>query len=80
MSSYDANEIKTKHASVVLKNLGVDDKKTLIILPETNDLVVKSFRNIEGVSVMPVATINAYHLLTHKHVVFRQSALEKLEK
>lgn len=79
LQSYDMTEIKTKQAASVLRNFGIGEKKTLLVIPESNDVVVKSFRNIEGVSVTPVATLNAYDLLSHTNVVFRKAALEKLE-
>ena len=61
-------EIKTKEMAKALTNLKVEGK-ALIVLPEKNENVQKSARNIEGVKTTLVNTINVYDLLKYKNLV-----------
>ena len=62
----DMKEIKTKEMVKILNNLKVEGK-TLMLLPEKNENVQKSARNIEGVKTTLVNTINVYDLLKYKN-------------
>ncbi len=72
-------EIKTKNMANVLNNLKVEGK-TLIVLPEKNENVQKSARNIEGVKTSLVNTINAYDLLKYKKLIVTLDAVKKIEE
>ena len=72
-------EIKTKNIAKVLDNLKVEGK-TLIVLPEKNENVQKSARNIEGVKTSLVNTINAYDLLKYKKLIVTLDAVKKIEE
>ena len=73
------DEIKTKNMVTALNNLKVEGK-TLIMLPEKNENVQKSARNIEGVKTLQVGTINVYDLLKHKNLVVTEDTVKKLEE
>ena len=62
-----------------LTNLKVEGK-TLILLPEKNENVQKSARNIEGVKTTLVNTINVYDLLKYKNLVITLDTVKKLEE
>ena len=62
-----------------LNNLKVEGK-TLILLPERNETVQKSARNIEGVKTTLVNTINVYDLLKYKNLVVTLDTVKKLEE
>jgi len=62
-----------------LNNLKVEGK-TLILLPEKNETVQKSARNIEGVKTTLVNTINVYDLLKYKNLVITLDTVKKLEE
>ena len=72
-------EIKTKEMQKALNNLKVEGK-TLILLPEQNETVQKSARNIEGVKTTLVNTINVYDLLKYKNLVITLDTVKKLEE
>ncbi len=61
-------EIKTKQMVSALANNKVEGK-TLVMLPEKNEAVQKSARNIEGVKTTLVNTINVYDLLKYNKLV-----------
>ena len=73
------DEIKTKNMVTALNNLKVEGK-TLIMLPEKNENVQKSARNIEGVKTILVNTINVYDLLKYNKLVVTLDAVKKLEE
>ncbi|MGL5646311.1 MAG: 50S ribosomal protein L4 [Clostridium sp.] len=70
--------IKTKNVVNFLD--AIEAKKTLIITAESNELVYKSARNIEGVAVMPANNINVYDLLKFEKVVMTKDAVSKIEE
>ena len=72
-------EIKTKEMVKVLNNLKIEGK-TLMLLPEKNENVQKSARNIEGVKTTLVNTINVYDLLKYKNLVITLDTVKKLEE
>ena len=72
-------EIKTKEMQKALNNLKVEGK-TLILLPEKNENVQKSARNIEGVKTTLVNTINVYDLLKYNKLVVTLDTVKKLEE
>ena len=72
-------EIKTKEMVKALSNLKVEGK-ALIMLPEKNETVQKSARNIEGVKTTLVGTINVYDLLKYNKLVVTLDTIKKLEE
>ena len=62
-----------------LTNLKVEGK-TLIVLPEKNENVQKSARNIEGVKTSLVNTINVYDLLKYNKLVLTVDSVKNLEE
>ena len=73
------NEIKTKNMVNALTNLKVEGK-TLIVLPEKNENVQNSARNIEGVKTSLVNTINVYDLLKYNKLVLTVDSVKNLEE
>ena len=73
------DEIKTKNMVSALNNLKVTGK-TLVMLPEKNEKVQKSARNIEGVKTTLVNTINVYDLLKYNNLVVTLDTIKKLEE
>ncbi len=72
------DSIKTKNVVNMLK--AMETKKTLIVTAESNEVVYKSARNIEGVAVMPANNINVYDLLKFEKVVMTKDAVSKIEE
>ena len=73
------DEIKTKNMVSALNNLKVTGK-TLVMLPEKNENVQKSARNIEGVKTTLVNTINVYDLLRFDTLVLDVASVKTLEE
>ena len=79
VDSIPMKEIKTKEIVKTLSNLKVEGK-TLIMLPEKNENVQKSARNIENVKTTLVETINVYDLLKYNKLVVTEDTIKKLEE
>ncbi len=79
VDSLPLKEIKTKEMVKALSNLKVEGK-ALIMLPEKNENVQKSARNIEGVKTTLVETINVYDLLKYNKLVLTLDTVKKLEE
>ena len=74
-----ANEFKTKPMVAMLEALGAA-KKTLVVLPEVNEFVIKSMANIEGVKTTQWNTINVYDILNCDSFVVAKDAVAKIEE
>jgi large subunit ribosomal protein L4 len=72
------NEIRTKAAVEMLKQLGIDGRALLVDL-KPEDKLSLSMRNIEGVRVLPSNRISARDVMNTRRVVLTQAALEKLQ-
>ena len=79
VDKFGFDEIKTKNMVTALSNLKVEGK-TLIVLPEKNENVQKSARNIEGVKTSLVNTINVYDLLKYNKLVLTVDSVKSLEE
>jgi len=72
--SFEFSAIQTKSFVKVLKTFDMDE--VLLVLPELDDNVVRSARNIPGVKVLPVAGLNVYDILDHKNLALTTAALD----
>ena len=65
---------KTKEFAAILSNLKVDDKKAIFVIPEYNDAVYMSSRNIPSVLTTLLSDLNTYDLVNADVLVFTESA------
>ena len=77
IDNISVEEIKTKKIVGMLSGLNVE-KKALIVLPENDEKIYKSARNIPGVAVAFVGTLNVYDLLKYNTLIIAKDAAEKL--
>jgi large subunit ribosomal protein L4 len=70
---------KSKQYISMLSALSLGDKKTLLVLPETNKNVVLSGRNIQNTKITTADQINTYDLMHADNVIFVESAISKVE-
>ena len=74
------NEYKTKDIVKMLKAVGADGQKALIVMPEVDSKVIKSASNIPGVKTALVNTINVYDILNYDKFVVVKDAVAKIEE
>ncbi|SDS06183.1 LSU ribosomal protein L4P [Gillisia sp. Hel1_33_143] len=70
---------KTKNFIDVLKGLGVDKKKSLIVLGDANKNVYLSSRNLKGTEVVSSSELSTYKILNATSLVFMEGSLEGIE-
>ncbi len=70
---------KTKDFVNVLKSLGIENKKSLIILGDSNNSVYLSSRNFKGSEVVRNSELSTYKILNANSVVVLESAVEGIE-
>ena len=74
------NEYKTKDIVKMLKAVGAEGQKALIVMPEVDSKVIKSASNIPGVKTALVNTINVYDILNYDKFVVVKDAVAKIEE
>ena len=72
-------EIKTKAFQSFLTKIGVE-KKALVVTENVDEKVVKSARNIEGVTTTTATILSPYMILTNGKLVVDKAALAKIEE
>ena len=73
------DSIKTKAIADMLKALKAD-RKVLLVLPEKNDTVILSARNIPGVKTALVNTLNTYDILNADKFIVLKDAVAQIEE
>ena len=71
---------KTKDFLNIVKNLKVEGKKVLVVLPAEDKNVYLSARNLKEAEVMGASNINTYKILNADAVIIAESSLETIDK
>ena len=79
LESLSLDEIKTKTIVNMLNALGAD-RKVLLVLPEKDEKVILSARNIPGVKTALVNTLNVYDILNCDKFIVVKDAVAQLEE
>ena len=70
---------KTKNFIEVLRALGLENKKSLIVLGDTNKNVYLSSRNLTTSEVVNASELSTYKILNANNIVFLEGSLEGIE-
>ena len=79
IESININKPKTKIINKILSDLGLDSKKTLIVVDGHNKNVYLSARNLEKSEVISDSDISTYKIMNAQHIIFEEKAVEKIE-
>ena len=71
---------KTKDFVNIAKNLKVDDKKVLLVLPEVEKNVYLSARNLQKAEVMTASQVNSYKVLNADVLVVTENSLKVIDE
>ena len=77
VNSFDLPEVKTKLFVKIADTLGL--KKALLIMPEVNETVALSARNIPGITIMTPAQLSVYEILKHPQLILLEGAVAPVE-
>ena len=69
---------KTKEFMAIAKNLKVDDKKLLLLMPSANKNVYLSARNLQRAEVLEANKVNTYKVLNADVLVITENSLETI--
>ena len=79
LDSINLDEFKTKTIAAMFKSINTG-KKVLLVLPEKDEKVIASARNIPGVKTSGVNTLNVYDILNCTSLVVAKDAVSKIEE
>jgi large subunit ribosomal protein L4 len=79
LEDFKMEEIKTKTFTSILKSLNLSDKKTLLVMPETDKNLVLSTRNLRKAKVTRAEMISTYDILNATNVLIAESSLPIIE-
>ena len=79
VDQFNMDAPKTKDFLNIAKNLKVEGKKTLVVLPEINKNVYLSARNIQKAEVMRAGDINTYKVLNADVLVITEDSLQQID-
>ena len=80
VEDFRLEQIKTKPFADILKNLGLSQKKTLMLTPEYDMVITRSGRNIEVLTIMSAERASTYDILHSQTVLVHKTALKKIEE
>ena len=80
LEDFNFEEPKTKNYTDMLLNLNLPDKKTLLVLSESNKNVYLSSRNIKNAKIASASDLNTYDILNANNLLFVESSLKEIEK
>jgi len=80
LEDFALGAVKTKDYIKVLKDLSVDTKKTLMIIPEKSQNLALSSRNVRNAKVVLANNINTYEVLHADQLLVFEGSLQKIEE
>jgi large subunit ribosomal protein L4 len=80
LEDFDFGTPKTKQTIDLLKKLNLSDKKTLMVLAQSNKNVFLSSRNLGQVEVVTASQLNTYDVLNASNLVLTEGSVKEIEK
>lgn len=80
VEDFSMDAARTKDFAAMLTALKINDSKVLVLLPGASDTIVRSARNIPGVTTFPADKISAYDVLSHGKLLIFKSAVSTIEQ
>jgi len=71
---------KTKEFVTIQKNLKINDKKSLIVLPEANKNIYLSSRNLQNVEIVIASELSTYKIMRAQKIILVESSVIKVEE
>ncbi len=71
---------RTKTIVAMMNNLKVNDRKILVVLPESNQNILLSARNLQNVKVIPAESLNTYDVMNASSVVIAEGAVNVINE
>lgn len=78
VEDFTFNAPKTKEYLKFLQAFGLENKKSLLILPELNDNVYLSSRNVQGANIATADSLNTYEIMNNSTILISEKSIEVL--
>lgn len=79
VENFSLDQPNTKAYLDILKGLSVMDKKTLVVIPEIDNNIVLSGRNLRKSKIAVASDINTYDVLNADKLILCEGSIEKIE-
>jgi len=80
LEDFNLEEAKTKNFKEILNKFNLVDKKTLLVLSESNKNVYLSSRNLQKAKVVTSSNLSTYDILNANNLLLVESSLKEIEK
>ena len=77
LEGFELDEIKTKSFVEIMQAFEIDS--VLVVLPEHDEIVEKSARNVPYTKIMRTDGLNVYDILKYRHLILTKDAVPKIE-
>ena len=71
---------KTREFVNITKNLNLEGKKILLVLPDTNPGIVLSVRNLQNVKIVLAANVNTYDVMNAASIVMAEGSVNVINQ
>lgn len=79
LEDFNFEKPQTKQFVSLLKSLSLDNKKTLLVIPDANKNIVLSGRNIQKAKVITANQINTYDVINADQLILVEGAVSKID-
>jgi large subunit ribosomal protein L4 len=80
VEDFSFNAPKTKEFVSILKNIGVEGKKAVVVTSDLDQILHKSSRNIQKAAVTPVTDLNTYQIMNAQALVLSVGSITKIQE
>jgi large subunit ribosomal protein L4 len=80
LEDFKFEEAKTKNFTAILSSFKLSDKKTLVVMPDTDLNLVLSSRNLKKAKVMRAEMLNTYDILNANNLLIAESSVPIIEE
>lgn len=80
LSDLPLDAVKTREVFTVLRNLGIDQKKILLVLPEHDENMLRATRNLPKVRAAVYRNLHTYQVLQSERLVLLESTVARMRQ
>ncbi len=79
LEDFTMEEPKTKNYLQILRNFDLENKKTVLVIPESNHVIQLSARNLPKAKVVTAELLHTYQILNTEKLLVLESSIEKIQ-
>ena len=80
LEDFNFDQPRTKQFIELLGHFDLNDKRTLVVLPESNENIMLSARNLQKAKVINANSLNTYDILNANKLLIAESSMKEIEK